>query len=164
MKVSLVLAQYFIFHSTISKSFMNQELNILYVEDNEDYIDFVKRAVRKNNIPVNVSSVTDGKEMVEYLSSKDEKLRKANLILLDIHLPGIDGIELLKKLRKDEQMSLVPVIMFSTSDNPADVKTCYNNGANAYVVKPMGMEQLSSSLTSIYNFWINHNYAQNISR
>lgn len=143
---------------------MNQELNILYVEDNEDYIDFVKRAVRKNNIPVNVSSVTDGKEMVEYLSSKDEKLRKANLILLDIHLPGIDGIELLKKLRKDEQMSLVPVIMFSTSDNPADVKTCYNNGANAYVVKPMGMEQLSSSLTSIYNFWINHNYAQNISR
>jgi len=79
-------------------------------------------------------------------------------------LPGIDGIEVLKKLRKDEHMSLVPVIMFSTSDNPADVKKCYQYGANAYVVKPMGMEQLSSSLSSIYNFWINHNYGQNISR
>lgn len=143
---------------------MNQELNILYVEDNEDYIDFVKRAVKKNNLPVKVSSVTDGQKVVEYLTSNDETIKKANLILLDIHLPGIDGIELLKKLRKDEHMSLVPVIMFSTSDNPADVKQCYSNGANAYVVKPMGMEQLSSSLTSIYNFWINHNYAQNISR
>lgn len=143
---------------------MNQELNILYVEDNEDYIDFVKRAVKKNNIPIKVSSVTDGQKAVEYLNNNDAAVKKANLILLDIHLPGIDGIEVLKKLRKDEHMSLVPVIMFSTSDNPADVKKCYQYGANAYVVKPMGMEQLSSSLSSIYNFWINHNYGQNISR
>jgi CheY-like chemotaxis protein len=157
------LAQYFISPLISNKLIMAQDLNILYVEDNEDYIDFVKRAVKKNNLPVTVSSVTDGQKVVEYLSSQDETIQKANLILLDIHLPGIDGIELLKKLRKNEHMALVPVIMFSTSDNPADVKKCYSYGANAYVVKPMGIDQLSSSLTSIYNFWLNHNYNKNVS-
>lgn len=139
---------------------MNQDMNILYVEDNEDYITFVQRVVKKNNLPVTVSSVSDGQKVVDYLNNNDATVKEASLILLDIDLPGVNGIELLKKLRKDEHVALVPVIMFSTSDNPADVKECYSNGANAYVVKPAGIDQLASSLTSIYNFWLNHNYKE----
>ena len=142
---------------------MNTDFNMIYVEDNEDYIEFVKRAVKKNNLPVKVSSLTDGNQMLERLNNKDVETKKADIILLDIHMPGISGIDLLKKIREDEDLKLTPVIMFSTSDNPADVEKSYSYGANAYVVKPMGLEQLSSSLTSMYNFWINHNYSKNIS-
>lgn len=141
----------------------SNNLNILYVEDNEDYIDFVKRAFKKNNIPVNVHALTDGHQVIDGLKEKHQAVKSASLVLLDIHMPGINGIDLLKRLRDDEDMKLVPVIMFSTSDNPADVEKCYSNGANAYVVKPMGFEKLTQSISSLCNFWLNHNYSKNLS-
>lgn len=141
---------------------MNKEINVLYIEDNEDYIDFVNRAVRKNNPEVTVNAITDGQQVLDYLAVNDDAVKKANLILLDIHMPGIDGIELLKRLRKTEELQFTPVIMFSTSDNPADVKTCYSYGANAYVVKPIGIEDLSQSLRSLFSFWLNYNFKKTL--
>lgn len=139
---------------------MKGAIKILYVEDNEDYIEFVKRAIRKIDIPVVLESVTDGNAAVEYLDNNQSPDKRPGLILLDINLPGITGIELIQKIRRYENMTLTPVVMFSTSDNPADVKKSYGSGANAYVIKPMGIEPLANSLKSMYNFWINFNYSK----
>ncbi|MFT3683074.1 MAG: response regulator [Ferruginibacter sp.] len=139
---------------------MKETVTILYVEDNEDYITFVKRAIGKLDIPVVLQPVTDGSRALDLLTGS-ELANQLRLILLDINLPGISGIELLQKIRSKKEMQLTPVIMFSTSDNPREVQKCYEHGANAYVVKPLGLDTLTSSLNSICNFWIKHNYAKN---
>lgn len=136
------------------------KLEILYVEDNEDYISFVKRALKKIDENIELRTVTDGQSALEYVSSRTDN-DTFKLIMLDINLPGITGIELLKRFRQEEGMALTPIIMFSTSDNPADVKRSYDNGANAYMIKPIGIAPLTESLKSMYDFWVGYNYAKN---
>ena len=140
---------------------MKQNIDLLYVEDNEDYIDFVKRAVNKIDEKLIYHYVSDGKDAIDYFEKNSNKKSCAKLILLDINLPGISGIELLKKIRSYPQLKYVPVIMFSSSDNSDDVKRSYDNGANAYLIKPSGMSSLTQALKSVCDFWLSLNYYYN---
>jgi CheY-like chemotaxis protein len=139
---------------------MQNKVEILYVEDNEDYIDFVKRALRKVDENLHLEYATDGKSAMNFFSDPSNK-KAFKLILLDINLPGITGIELLQKIRSNPGLAFTPIIMFSTSDNPRDVKNCYENGANAYLIKPMGLHPLMDTLRSVCDFWLEHNYSNN---
>jgi len=76
------------------------------------------------------------------------------LMLLDLNLPGIDGRELLQQFRQDDRLRIVPVIVFSTSANPRDVRFCYGAGANAYMVKPVGLDRLERMLQALVAFWL----------
>ena len=131
---------------------MTKAIDVLYVEDNEDYIEFVRRAVKKIDSNLSYHAVTDGQDAISYLNQSLEKDNAAKLILMDINLPGINGIEVLKKIRSNPKAKYVPVIMFSTSDNPNDVISSYDNGANAYLVKPEGLNSLVKTLQSVYDF------------
>jgi two-component system response regulator len=137
---------------------MKEEIDVLYVEDNEDYAQFVRRAFSKIDTTLSCHSFTDGIDALNYFESNQDKQKCAKLILLDIDLPGISGIELLKKIRAKPKLKYIPVIMFSTSDSTADVVSSYDNGANAYLVKPEGLSSLQETLHGICKFWLNLNY------
>ncbi|TKK68847.1 response regulator [Ilyomonas limi] len=132
--------------------------DILYIEDNEDYIGFVIRALKKVDCNINVSIATDGKTALSTVSDTSSNV-SYKLILLDIHLPGMTGIELVQKMRAQKALAYTPIIMFSTSDNPKDVEACYKYGANAYLVKPVGIQPLVNTLKSVCDFWLNCNYS-----
>jgi len=133
--------------------------DILYIEDNEDYIDFVKRALKKVDSNITISTATDGKTALSTVSNASSDV-SYKLILLDIHLPGITGIELVQKIREQKALAYTPIIMLSTSDNPKDVEACYQRGANAYLVKPVGIQPLVNTLKSVCEFWLNCNFSR----
>ncbi|MDB5202858.1 MAG: response regulator [Ferruginibacter sp.] len=136
-----------------------KEIDLLYIEDNEDFVDFVGMAVRKLSTPLNYHFVTDGAKAKQIL--EDEKptvpIKRAKLILLDYNLPGVSGMQLLQYIRSYPEMKHTPVVIFSSSDNPVDVATAYANGANAYLVKPLGMQNLKDTIQVVCDFWINKN-------
>jgi len=140
---------------------MKQKVDLLYVEDNEDYVNFVGRAVKKIDENINYKYVTDGKDAFEYFQSNSANGSVAKVILLDINLPGMNGIDLLKKIRSIPHLQYLPVIIFSTSENPEDIRDSYANGANAYIVKPAGISSLTDTLKKICEFWLSTNYCYN---
>lgn len=134
---------------------MKDKVDILYVEDNEDYVGFVRKAISRISKNMELHTLTTGSQALDFFTGQHDN---PAMILLDINLPGINGIELLKRIRLKKEMDFIPVIMFSTSDNPADVKAAYENGANAYVVKPSSLDPLVNSLRSMCDFWLEYNY------
>jgi CheY-like chemotaxis protein len=133
------------------------DAEILYIEDNEDYIEFVKRAIRKINTNLSFGVVMDGKKTLELFQAEAKKKKIPRLILLDINLPDYNGIELLKKLRSQDATRYVPIVMLSSSENQLDMKKSFDYGANAYLIKPIGLTPLTETLNSVCNFWLNHN-------
>jgi len=131
--------------------------DILYVEDNEDYIQFVKRAVSKIDTGLSFNVLMDGKNTLEFIEGVDAVKRPPRLILLDINLPDYNGLDLLAKIRSNKATRYIPVVMFSSSENQKDMMKAFDGGANAYLVKPMGLTPLTETLQSICNFWLNHN-------
>lgn len=134
-------------------------IDLFYIEDNEDFIDFVGMAIKKIDVKLNYQYVTDGAKAKEMLDSIDpmNPITKAKLILLDYNLPGVSGSQLLKHIRSYSKMKHIPVVIFSSSDNPQDIKNAYTNGANAYLVKPIGLSNLKETMQTLCDFWINRN-------
>lgn len=137
---------------------MQEAVDVLYIEDNEDYVEFVKRAIGRVEPKLSYQALNDGIDALNYFEKTKDKKGAARLILLDINLPGISGIELLRRIRSNPGLRYTPVVMFSTSDNTADVISSYENGANAYLVKPEGLTSLVQTLQGVCNFWLNLNY------
>ena len=130
--------------------------NILYVEDNSDAITFFSRVVNKLG-DYHFITREDGSSALELLEQKKDF--QPEMILLDINLPGMNGFEILQQLRSKEEYKHVPVIMFTSSDDQADVKRSYEYGANAYLVKPDSLNSLKEVLEVTFNFWLKHNVA-----
>lgn len=128
---------------------------ILYVEDNVDYAEFVKRAIHNIDSHLELGVVREGKTAIEQFNHPDaENLPK--LILLDLHLEDHDGFEILYHIRHNDLTRYIPVVMLSASENPDDMKKAFDCGANAYLVKPNKLLELSETLNSICNFWLQH--------
>jgi two-component system response regulator len=136
-----------------------KEIDLFYVEDNEDFIDFVNLAVKKLDAKLNYKYATDAIKAKEFLeqNAANGPHKKVKLILLDYNLPGMSGMQFLKYIRSSTATKHVPVVIFSSSDNPQDVKNAYLHGANAYIVKPVGMNNLKQTVQTVYDFWINKN-------
>lgn len=138
---------------------MKKIVDILYVEDNPDHILFVTKAIKKIDSNLKVMAVDNGTEALALLSKRENGEQIIpKLILLDLNMPGINGLDILKQLKSDEELKLIPITIFSTSDYIEDVKRTASLGANAYVVKPSGYQKLLESLGLICGFWLNTNY------
>ncbi|MEH3112654.1 response regulator [Pedobacter terrae] len=129
--------------------------DIFYVEDDIDYAFFMQSAVQEVKGTLNLAIVEDGVEALKKLQHFAENKIKPKLILLDLNLPGLSGLDLLKFIRDIPYLKTVPVILFSTSDNPDDVKASIEFGANAYLTKPDGYENLVKCVHSVHDFWFN---------
>lgn len=127
--------------------------DIFYVEDDTDFAFLLENAVQEVNGQLSMTVIENGKDALLALSQFTEAKKKPKVILLDLNLPGLSGLDLVKKIRENPHLRYVPVIFFSTSDSPKDAKASLEYGANAYVTKPSGYHNLVSCLQSLYDFW-----------
>ena len=137
---------------------------ILLVEDNPDDVELTLRAFRKSDLLNTVTVVRDGVEALEYLlATGGHAERDANalpdLVLLDIKLPRVDGLQVLERLRANPRTRLLPVVVLTSSAEPRDLLTCYSLGANSYVRKPIDFKQFSRALQQIGSYWLQTNQA-----
>jgi CheY-like chemotaxis protein len=130
---------------------------ILLAEDNPRDVELTLEALSENNLANNVTVVKDGVETMEYLRYEGKyKERKKGLpavLLLDIKMPRMDGIEVLEAIRKDERLKTLPVVMLTSSREEPDLKKCYSLGVNAYVVKPVDFKDFLDAVKHIGVFW-----------
>ena len=130
---------------------------ILIVEDNPQDVELTLEALSTHNLANNVIAVGDGVEAIEYLTYKGkyESRIKGNpsVILLDIKMPRMDGIEVLEYIRADEKLKMIPVVMLTSSREEPDLVKCYKLGVNAYVVKPVGFKDFLDAVKQIGIFW-----------
>lgn len=130
---------------------------ILFAEDDPKDIELTLNAMAKNNLANQVVAVKDGVEALEYLRREGKyKLRKAGnpcLVLADIKMPRMDGIELLRQIRADHHLKRIPVVILTSSREEKDLITTYELGINAYVVKPVNFHQFIEAVKQIGSFW-----------
>lgn len=132
-------------------------MKILLVEDNFEHLRLTKYILKQNNVPGEVYVVRDGQEALDYLCNRNQFTdRVANprpdLILLDLNIPRINGREVLKTIKTDEQLKDISVVILSSSDREEDISYSYAHGAAAYISKSSGFEQLSNALASVDTF------------
>ncbi|MBC7485924.1 MAG: response regulator [Cytophagaceae bacterium] len=127
-------------------------LDILLVEDNPDDAELAIRALRKSNLANHLLHLQDGQEALDYLF--DEKNTKPKLVLLDLKMPKVDGIEVLRKLKADERTRTIPVVMLTSSKEERDIVETYKLGVNAYIVKPLDFEQFGTAIGQLGLFWL----------
>jgi two-component system response regulator len=132
---------------------------ILLVEDNPDDEALTLRALNKNNIANEVIVARDGAEALDFLFGTGTHAgRNVNhqpqLILLDLKLPKIDGLEVLKRLRSDDRTKHVPVVVLTSSMEQRDIVACYDDGANSYIRKPVDFEEFLKAVNQLGMYWL----------
>jgi CheY-like chemotaxis protein len=133
--------------------------NILLVEDEEAHAELTKRAIRKAGNANRIDIVSNGEEALDYLfnhknfADKD-KYPVPGLILLDIKLPGIDGIEVLQRVKEDPRLKRIPVIMLTTSEREEDIVRSYQHYANSYLTKPVGFKEFEEKIRQLDYYWM----------
>jgi CheY-like chemotaxis protein len=142
---------------------------LLLAEDLEDDVFLFERALQRRKISCVVRVASNGKQALEYLSGKAEFADRTAfplpaLVVMDIKMPEMDGLEALKLIRQDEKLSRMPVVIFTSSKREEDVELAYQLGANAYVVKPSDSEQLGETLEVMTKFWFAINVPPNFER
>ena len=138
---------------------MNTPLEILLVEDNPQDAELTIRALKKRNLANHLSHVWDGQEALDFLfGSGPYEGRDVNhlpkVVLLDLKLPKIDGIEVLRRLRADPRTCLLPVVVLTSSREDRDVIETYKLGANSYIVKPVDFESFSEAVSNLGLYWL----------
>ena len=135
---------------------MKKEVTILLVEDNEGDIVLTVEALKMANITNKVVVVRDGEEALRYLHREGPNagIELPDLILLDINLPRIDGKEVLAKIKSDDNLKFIPVVILTTSESEKDVMESYNNHANCYITKPVDFNKFMQVVHMIKDFWI----------
>jgi two-component system response regulator len=132
---------------------------ILLVEDNPDDVDLTLMALKKNNILNEVVVAKDGVEALDYLfgigmySGRDTREQPV-VVLLDLKLPKVDGMEVLRKLRQDEHARFIPVVILTSSTEDKDLVDGYKLGANSYVRKPVSFEEFSEAVKNMGLYWL----------
>jgi CheY-like chemotaxis protein len=128
---------------------------ILLVEDDNDHAELVLRALGEHGIAHDVTHVQDGASAVEYLFGGGESPRpRPDVIFLDLRLPKVDGLEVLRRIKSSESLKDVPVVVLTTSDADRDLASAYDSHVNAYVVKPVDFDSLDRMIRETSAFWL----------
>lgn len=131
-------------------------INILLIEDNLADIRLTREVFKEGRIKNTINVVMDGEDALFYLrkSGKFKEAETPDLVLLDLNLPKKDGVEVLKEIKSDPVMKLLPVIILTTSDAEKDILNTYSLHANCYIMKPVDLSQFNNVIRSIENFWL----------
>lgn len=138
---------------------MNETIvDILIVEDNPNDAELTLRTLKKHHIANNIQVVTDGEEALDYLFCKGKYLGRTKLsprvIFLDIKLPKLNGLEVLRAIKKDKKLCHIPIVMLTSSCQDPDINEAYAMGANSYVVKPVEIESFTNTINSLGMYWL----------
>jgi two-component system, response regulator len=128
-------------------------VEILLVEDNPDDAELTIRALRKYNLANHLLHLQDGEEALNFLfAAKSDTMPK--IILLDIKMPKVDGIEVLRKIKSDPYRKIIPVVVLTSSKEERDIIESYKLGVNAYIVKPVEFDKFVKAVSEIGFFWL----------
>jgi two-component system response regulator len=135
------------------------EMEILLVEDNMDDANLTIRALKKYNLVNKIQHAKDGAEALDFIFGQgiylDRNVQtKPKMILLDLKMPKVNGIEVLRKLKSDERTKTIPVIVLTSSKEDPDIKTCYELGVNSYIVKPVDFDSFLKTVSDIGVYWM----------
>jgi len=132
---------------------VKKEKTILLVEDNPDDVELTLRALKKNNIANEVIVARDGQEALDFLLGQDGR-DLPEVVLLDLKLPKVDGLEVLRRVRDKERTKLLPVVVLTSSNEDRDIVSSYNLGANSYIRKPVDFEQFIEAVKQLGLYWL----------
>ena len=131
----------------------NIPVEVLLIEDNPDDAELTIRVLKKHNLANNLVHLRDGEAALNFLFAEGSN-NIPRLILLDLKMPKVDGIEVLSKIKNDEQKKLIPVVILTSSKEERDVIESYKLGVNAYVVKPVEFEKFVEAVAKLGLFWL----------
>ncbi len=134
-----------------------EHIKILLVEDDDGHARLIERNLRKVSLINPIERVPDGQDAIDYLLNQgrfadSERFSRPQLILLDINLPRLDGIEVLERIKQDPHLRPLPVIMLTSTDTQAEIDRCYRAGACGYVAKPVNISSLGEKLSRLGMF------------
>ena len=134
---------------------------VMLVEDNVDHAELVIRTLEEHRVANKVRHFLDGQSALDYLFRRGEYIGQATIrphvILLDLRLPRVDGIDVLKAIKEDDELKSIPVVVLTTSEAEKDVARAYYNHANSYLVKPVGFEEFKKLMDDLGFYWLNWN-------
>lgn len=131
-----------------------EDREILLVEDNPDDEELTVRALRKGNITNRIRVVRDGAQAIEYLYGGETDATLPVVVILDLKLPKIDGLDVLRRIRSEERTRFLPVVVFTSSGEERDIVESYNIGANGYVRKPVSFDEFTQAVQRVGLYWI----------
>jgi len=134
---------------------------ILLVEDNPDDAELTKLALSRHGLDGRVTHVSDGMQALDYLHRRNQFANRAGtnpvLVLLDLKMPLLDGIGVLREIKGSDQLHNIPVVVLTSSTEPSDLMRAYDAGTNAYIAKPTEFSQFLSAMKHVCEFWVNIN-------
>jgi CheY-like chemotaxis protein len=133
-------------------------VEILLVEDNPTDAELVLRVLRKNNLANNVVWVKDGEVALDFLFRRGNHSARSNsmprIVFLDLRLPKVDGLEVLKRMRDNEDTRTIPVVVLTSSKEESDIAASYQLGANSFVSKPVAFDEFSNTVAELGRYWL----------
>jgi CheY-like chemotaxis protein len=144
----------------------SNEIHILLVEDNPEDVELTLDALKRHNLANKVQVVEDGEQALNFIFAKgayaDRSIKdKPKLVLLDLKLPKVDGLEVVCKIKSDNRTKTIPVVMLTSSHEEQDIIESYHLGVNSYIVKPVDFDQFLKSVTDLGLYWLLLNKAPN---
>ena len=152
----------------IEHGFANHMTNlIMLIEDDIDHAELIIRTTQGHPIPNQVRHFPEGQSALDYLFRRDNfsdpvTSPRPQLILLDVHLPGMDGIDILRAIKESDELKMISVVMLTTSATERDMTRAYCNHANSYLVKPVGCEEFKDLMDTLCFYWLGKNVSPKI--
>lgn len=140
---------------------MKNEVEVLLIEDNACDVEMTLRAFKKNNLTNKIHVIEDGATALKFLFGKESDRQSGawpKLILLDLKLPKVGGLEILKRLKSDERTKVIPVVVLTSSQQEQDIITSYKLGVNSYIIKPIDFNKFVDCVKNLGMYWtlMNH--------
>jgi two-component system, response regulator len=136
-----------------------RKIEILIVEDNQNDVEMALRAFKKNNLTNQIKVVGDGEEALDFIYARDKFADRKDqchprIILLDLKLPKVDGLEVLKELKNNPETKIIPVIVLTSSKEEKDMVESYRLGVNSYIIKPVGFDKFIEAVREVGLYWL----------
>jgi len=138
---------------------IDNEVEILLVEDNQTDAELTIRALKKRNLANRLEWVKDGAEALDYIFATGKYAERninntPKVILLDLRLPKVDGLEVLQKIKSDDRTKKIPVVILTSSNEARDITECYKLGVNSYINKPVDFDNFSETVSKLGFYWL----------
>jgi len=138
---------------------MTHEIQILLVEDNASDAEMTIRALKKNNLANSLLHLKDGAQALDFIFGEGEYqgqngIQRPKVILLDLKMPKVNGIEVLRRIKGDERTRKIPVVVLTSSKEDPDIAQCYDLGVNSYVVKPVEFDAFHQAISDLGLYWM----------
>jgi len=138
------------------------QVEILLVEDNHYEAELTIRSLKKNNLANSLLHIDDGAEALNFIFSREKyesnkNAQRPKLIVLDLKLPGVDGLEILRQVKSNEQTKIIPVVILTSSNQDRDIIESYQLGVNSYIVKPVNFDSFIKAVSDLGLYWVIHN-------